>query len=129
MTKEEVSQTYHVPCAILDLYEAWGAPIFAKTSGAWVYDDEDLAQLSAVMSLYTAGFTCEEIAAYLRLPRKPEDACRARLQMIEQKRRQTLEQIHTCDKRLCQLDYLRREMQNEDTTSHTKGGSPCNTQR
>ena len=114
MTKEEASQRYRIPPHILDEYESWGlCGAVKKVMGAWQYDDEDLERLSTIMTLHDIGFTAEEVETYMRLLLEQPDSDRQRLRMMEEKRKETLDEIHFRERQLQRLDYLRHEIQKE----------------
>lgn len=95
MTKEEASRRYRIPPHILDECESWGlCGVVKKVMGAWQYDDEDLERLSTIMTLHDIGFTAEEVETYMRLLLEQPDSDRQRLRMMEEKRKETLDEIH-----------------------------------
>lgn len=107
MTIREVSERYNIPMEILKEYETWARKRAAqKTVGAWQYDDADLERLSLVLSLHEIGFDSREVELYLKLLGQ-EGTEAQRIRMLSQKRSRLLEQIHTQEKLLRQLDYLR----------------------
>ena len=106
MTIREVSERYNIPMEILKEYETWARKRAAqKTVGAWQYDDADLERLSLVLSLHEIGFDSREVELYLKLLGQ-EGTEAQRIRMLSQKRSRLLEQIHTQEKLLEQLDYL-----------------------
>lgn len=108
MTVEEASRQYQIPMDILREYEAWGLCGAVKNvMGAWQYDDSDLEKLSVIMTLYDIGFDTEEIELYMRLLLEQEDSGRERLEMLNEKRNKTLDEIHFREKQLDRIDYLR----------------------
>ena len=114
MTKEEASRRYRIPAHILDEYERWGlCGVVKKVMGAWQYDDEDLERLSTIMTLHDIGFTAGEVETYMRLLLEHPDSDRQRLRMMEEKRKETLDEIHFHERQLQRLDYLRHEIQKE----------------
>ena len=114
MTKDEASQRYRIPPHILDEYENWGlCGALKKVMGAWQYDDEDLERLSTIMTLHDIGFTAEEVETYMRLLLEQPDSNKRRLRMMEEKRNETLDEIHFHERQLQRLDYLRHEIQKE----------------
>ena len=114
MTKEEASRRYRIPSHILDEYESWGlCGAVKKVMGVWQYDDEDLERLSTIMTLHDIGFTAEEVETYMRLLLEQPDSDRQRLRMMEEKRKETLDEIHFHERQLQRLDYLRHEIQQE----------------
>ena len=114
MTKEEASRRYRIPFHILDEYVSWGlCGAVKKVMGVWQYDDEDLERLSTIMTLHDIGFTAEEVETYMRLLLEQPDSDRQRLRMMEEKRKETLDEIHFHERQLQRLDHLRHEIQKE----------------
>ena len=114
MTKDEASRRYRIPSHILDEYESWGlCGAVKKVMGAWQYDDEDLERLSTIMTLHDIGFSAEEVETYMRLLLEQPDSDKKRLRMMEEKRKETLDEIHFHERQLQRLDYLRHEIQKE----------------
>ena len=112
MTQQEASRRYHIPVSVLQEYERWGLCGAVKcVCGAWQYDDEDLERLSTIMTLHDIGFTAEEAETYMRLLLEQPDSGRERLRMMEEKRNETLDEIHFRERQLARLDYLRHEIQ------------------
>ena len=110
MTPKEASEHYNIPISVLQEYESWGLYGAAKTvMGVRQYDDEDLERLSTIMTLHDIGFTGDEAEAYMHLLEQP-DSDKKRLRMMEQKRNETLDEIHFHERRLARLDYLRHEI-------------------
>lgn len=119
MTIHEVSQKYKIPVEILRKYECWGlCESVKKVMGDWHYDDRDLEHLSLIVTLYDTGFTSEEVETYMRLLSEGASTESKRLGMLNQKRNQTLDEIHFKEKQMSHLDYLRykiRKNQREET--------------
>ncbi len=114
MTKDGASQRYRIPPHILDEYESWGlCGAVKKVMGVWQYYDEDLERLSTIMTLHDIGFTAEEVETYMRLLLEQPDSDKKRLRMMEEKRNETLDEIHFHERQLQRLDYLRHEIQKE----------------
>ena len=114
MTQQEASEHYNIPVTILQEYERWGlCGVVKKVMGAWQYDDEDLERLSTIMTLHDIGFTAEEVETYMRLLLGQPDSNKRRLRMMEEKRNETLDEIHFHERQLQRLDYLRHEIQKE----------------
>ena len=109
--RQEVSERYQIPLDILREYESW-APGGAKRKGraGWQYDDTDLERLGTLLTLYEIGFSAQEARTYMCLPEESRTAA-WRLQMLKQKRAETLEEIHRKERQLQKLDYLRYEIQ------------------
>ncbi len=114
MTKDGANQRYRIPPHILDEYESWGlCGAVKKVMGVWQYYDEDLERLSTIMTLHDIGFTAEEVETYMRLLLEQPDSDKKRLRMMEEKRNETLDEIHFHERQLQRLDYLRHEIQKE----------------
>ena len=112
MTQQEASEHYNIPVSILQEYESWGlCGAVKKVMGVWLYDDEDLERLSTIMTLHDIGFTTEEVETYMRLLLEQPDSDKKRLRMMEEKRNETLDEIHFHERQLQRLDYLRHEIQ------------------
>ena len=111
MTMDEASRQYCIPIRILREYEGWGlCGVVKKVMGAWQYDDTDVERLSTIMTLHDIGFTSQEVETYMRLLLEQEGTDRARLRMLDEKRRAALDDIHFREKQLERLDYLRHEL-------------------
>lgn len=114
MTIDEASERYQIPIEILKEYEHWGlCNAVKKVMGAWQYDDEDLENLSLIMTLRDIGFDSKEIETYMRLYLDKDDTDRERLKMLDKKRNQALGEIHFREKQLTNLDYLRYKISNK----------------
>ena len=119
MTIDEASERYSIPLDILREYESWGlCGAVKKVMGAWQYDDTDIERLSTIMTLHDIGFTTHEVETYMRLLLEQEGTDRARLRMLDEKRRAALDDIHFREKQLERLDYLRHELRKR--TDETK---------
>lgn len=77
----------------------------------WQYNDEDLERLSTILTLHDIGFTSEEAEIYMRLLLEQSDSRQRRLQMVEEKRNEILDEMHIQERKLQKLDYLRHELQ------------------
>ena len=111
MTIDEASRQYCIPIQILKEYESWGlCGAVKKVMGAWQYDDTDIERLSTIMTLHDIGFTSHEVETYMRLLLEQEGTDRARLRILDEKRRAALDDIHFREKQLERLDYLRHEL-------------------
>ena len=108
MTIDEASERYNIPLEILHEYERWGlCGAVKKVMGSWQYDDTDLERLSLIMTLHEIGFEISEIETYMKLLLENESSKDQRLQMLELKRQNLLDEIHFREKQLTHLDYLR----------------------
>ncbi|MGI6028317.1 MAG: MerR family transcriptional regulator [Candidatus Heteroscillospira sp.] len=118
MTIHEASEKYKIPIEILQEYERWGlCASVKKLMGSWHYDDRDLEHLSLIMTLHDIGFTSEDVETYMRLLLEGAGTEVKRLQMLNQKRSQTLDEIHFKEKQMDNLDYLRHKIR-----KNQKGG-------
>ncbi len=112
MTIDEVSRQYQIPSQILREYECWGLRGTAgKVIGDWQYDDGDLERLSLILTLHDVGFTVGEVETYMRLSLASGDTDTVRLRMLDRRRDAALDEIHSCEKKLARLDYLRHQLQ------------------
>lgn len=111
MTIHEASEKYNIPIKILQDYESWGlCGEVKKVMGSWHYDDSDIERLSTIMKLHDIGFNNDEIKKYMRLLLKGKSTEQERLEMLNNKRIGTLDEIHFKEKQLDRLDYLRFEI-------------------
>lgn len=114
MTINETSERYGIPVARLKEYEKWGlCGAVKKVIGDWQYDDQDLERLSMIMTLHDIGFEKEEIEHYMKLLISGKETCRERMQILNKKRNQMLEEIHLREKQLECMDCLRYKIQKE----------------
>lgn len=112
MTIREASKKYNIPIQILREYESWGlCGEVKKVMGAWQYDDSDMERLSTIMTLHDIGFDNEEVEKYMRLLLEGRATEQERMEMLNNKRDGTLDEIHFKERQLDRLDYLRFEIQ------------------
>lgn len=117
MTIDEASKRYNIPLDLLREYENWGlCHAVKKVMGSWQYDDTDLKHLSLIMTLHDIGFETAEIETYMKLILAEEDSENRCLQMLEQKRKFLLDEIHFHEKQLGYLDYLRFKIRKNEHT-------------
>lgn len=110
MTIDEASRKYCIPIRILKEYESMElCGTVKRVMGAWQYDDQDIERLSMIMTLHDIGFSKEDIDEYMRLPLSGEkrEQC---MELLNRKRKYTLDKIHILEKQLNNIDYLRNEM-------------------
>ena len=124
MTMEEAAARYGVSAEILQEYRRWGLCGAVKQAMEdWQYDDTDLERLSTIMTLHDIGFTPEEVEAYMRLLLEEPGSRRERLEMLERRRCQALEEIHFRERQLCRLDDLRHALRcPEEVVKNVKNG-------
>lgn len=108
MTIHEASARYNIPMKILKEYENWGlCGAVKRVMGVWQYDDTDIERLSLIMTLHDVGFESAQIETYMKLLLEQKGTEAQRLRMLDQKREDTLDEIHFREKQLERLDYLR----------------------
>lgn len=113
MKKADVSKKYDIPIEILDEYESWGLCNVVKyVMGEWRYDDEDLKRLSMIMALHDIGFKNSEIEKYMRLLLETDNSQQQIIDLLTDKRKSKLQQIHLQEKQLERIDYLRYKIKN-----------------
>ncbi len=113
MTIEEASETYCIPIKILKEYEQMNlCGAVKKVMGKWQYDEQDLEHLSMIMTLHDIGFSAKDIDAYMQLLLSGENEAIC-IEMLNRKRKNTLDKIHFHEKQLTALDYLRHEIRQE----------------
>lgn len=117
MTIDEVSERYNIPIEILRKYQSWGLCNAVKeVMEIWEYDDRDLERLSIIMTLHDIGFTSTEVEKYINLLLQGESTENERLNMLNHRRCNTLDEIHLQEKKLERLDYLRHEIKKAGKT-------------
>ena len=108
MTMQEISERYRIPMDVLKEYEKWGLhDTIEKALDKQKYDDQDIEQLSMIMTLRGIGFETEEVKEYMYLLQKGELTEKKRLSMLNKKRSEELDEIHFKETQINQLDYLR----------------------
>ena len=112
MTKEELCQKYHIPKAVLNLYEK----INPKGQKTAQWDDRDIEKLSLMMTLCESGFSESETArCFQHLEDHREcDTCMA---LLEKKRHSALDEIHRREKQIENIDYLKYKIRNGGTNN------------
>lgn len=108
MTIKEVSEKYNIPIEVLKEYEMWNLCKKSKKSdGEWEYNDDDLEIISIIMTLWNIGFNNDEIKKYMELQLAGDDTESVRLRLLKQKRNVLLDEIHSNEKCIEDIDYLR----------------------
>ena len=108
-SKQEISHSCEDPEGVRELWIVRGCK---EGDGEWQYDDQDIERLSMIMTLHDIGFDKGEVEAYMRLMLEGEKTRQQRIEMLNQKRGRTLDEIHFKEKQIEYMDYLRYEMQN-----------------
>ncbi|EEG29885.1 hypothetical protein CLOSTMETH_02523 [[Clostridium] methylpentosum DSM 5476] len=112
MTKQEITERFQIPWAVIEEYESWN---FCETMGeadVRQYDDRDVECLSLMMTLHEIGFAHEERKHYMKLYLSKNDTSAERLNMLNQQRLKSLDELHLREIQLDQLDVLRYELKN-----------------
>lgn len=92
-----------------------------QVMGEWQYDDQDMERLSLILTLHDIGFTSEEVETYMRLLLEQSGTGKARLRMLEQKRKVALDEIHFREKQVARMDGLRhRRLQEQQSTEEAE---------
>lgn len=106
MTLEDAGKKFVLPLSTLEQYVSFG---FIKKSGkrgeTENYREEDFEQLGLVNTLFSAGFTPEEIKKYLTLTAKT-GTDEQQIRMLKKQRRLLLDGIHKQQKILDSLDFM-----------------------
>lgn len=111
MTINEASEKYNIPIEVLKEYESWGlCDEVKKVMGVWQYDDQDLERLGMIMTLHDIGFSNEEVETYMRLFLDGKATESERMRMLNNLRRNALDEIHFKEKQLERMDYLRHKI-------------------
>ncbi len=112
MTKKEASEKYNIPLDVLDDYEKWNLS-GKERDDDWQYDNKDLEILSLILTLQDTGFEKDEIEEYVTLHLKGDITKDERINILRNKRNQTLDKIHHQEKCLDCIDYLKYEISNK----------------
>lgn len=113
MTEQEACRCCCIPADVTRIYKSWktgtGAGRTAGGSGddSGASDDCDLKCLSLITTLYSIGFAPDEIKTYLDLLYSTSGGRKQRLHMLDARRRELLDKIHSLEKDLVRLDDLR----------------------
>ena len=111
MTKEEIQERYGIPKTVLDEYHKMGlCHSVQDVMEAWQYDDEDIERLSMIMALHDVGFDKSEVEYWLQSMINDSHSVAGIIKMINEKRKQALNEIHFQEKRLERLDYLKHNI-------------------
>ena len=112
MTIAQASRQYKIPAAIVAEYEQLGIPGKQENeNGRWECSPRDLELLSLMATLHQSGLGAEDVKAYIRLVLKGKGTEKARLQILNRRREEALEELHHHEGEVDLLDYLRYELQ------------------
>ena len=101
MTLFEISEKYNIPPEIIKEYEhRFLCGKYENTAGPHEYSDEDIENLSIIITLRDIGFSAEETDRYMR----------TKLCLLCEKRNSLLCQIHSMEDKLQRLDYLKYKL-------------------
>ena len=115
MKIEEVSKRFEVSLEDLHRYEENGLlDDVHQIDGIREYEDQDIKQLSKIITLKKAGFPLEEIKAFMLCKELKSDKNK-RLNILKRQRARLLDRIHEDQKSIDCVDMLIYEIQ----------GCPC----
>ena len=106
MTEQELLKKYNIPAELMEKYR-----IFRKCS---TFNDEDAENMSMIMTLYDIGFDDSETEKYIRLCFSGGDTTKERLAILTKKRKKALSDIHSRQKQLDLIDYMRYKILKEN---------------
>ncbi len=109
MKREEICECYNLPEWIVNEYENYD--FLPKRTQ---YDENDLNQLSMMMTLYELDFDRNEIKQYMKLAAEGKDTSEQRIWMLKEKRNESLNEIHKKEEQLMKLDVLWHRIQKEE---------------
>ena len=106
MTQQELLKKYNIPDELMEKYQK-----FRKCSS---FNDEDAENMSMIMTLYDIGFDDNEAEKYIRLYLSSGDTAQEQLAMLTKKRKSALSDIHSRQKQLDLIDYMRYKILKEN---------------
>lgn len=106
MTQQELLEKYNIPAELMEKYRN-----FRKCSA---FNDADVENMSMIMTLYDIGFDDEETKEYMNLCISDTDTAEERLAMLVKKRKKALSDIHSRQKQLDLIDYIRYKISKEN---------------
>ena len=107
MTINEVCRLYGISQDTLRYYERVGAiPEVNRTSGGIRdYSEEDLKWVQNAICLRDAGVSIEAISEYVKLSKQGDKTIKARLELLNETKKEILENKKKYDEALDRLDY------------------------
>lgn len=107
MTAEQASQYFGVPLEKLQLYEKQGLfDCHKRPDGSVDYDDELMDYLGIINVLTEAGAETETLRSFMRRLMESSITKEEKLRYLRRQRQKLLENIHSKQKSLDQLDYI-----------------------
>lgn len=106
VTEQELLKKYDIPAEIIDKYR--------KLYKCSSFDDADVQKMSIIMTLYEVGFDDKETEKYIKLYLSSYDTTKERLEMLTTKRKGVLSDIHSRQKQIDCIDYMRYKISNEN---------------
>lgn len=107
MTIKEVSQKYNISQDTLRYYERVGRiPKVTRTaSGIRDYQESDLSWVELVICMRSAGLPVEALIEYVELYQQGDQTFSARLELLQEQRRNLEEQQKQLEAAISKLDY------------------------
>lgn len=106
MTEEEITKLFCIPKCVIKKFK--GAGLLKSEEGG--YTDEDIQNLSTYITLMDIGFSQEESKEYMCLLLSKIDTKEKTLNMLNKKRESLLSQIHSKEKQIDKIDYLKHKL-------------------
>lgn len=107
MTIEQASERFDVPLAKLQLYEKQGLfDCHRKANGDIDYNDDLMDYIGIINVLTEAGAEVETLRRFMRKLMSSEITKEEKLRYLRTQRAKLLENIHSKQKSLDQLDYI-----------------------
>ena len=114
MTAEDIKDQYGIPQKILEEYHKWGLCNAVRlTMDQWQYSEVDLERLGMIMALHDMDFSADEAERYMKMLMEGDATKAARMEMLNEKRSQALDEIHLKEKQLERMDYLRMQIRTD----------------
>ena len=107
MTKEQVSERFGVPLDKLQFYEAQGLfDCHRQPDGKIEYKDERMDYIGIINVLVEAGAEMDTLRRFMQKLMQSTITKEEKLRYLRRQRKRLLEDIHSKQKSLDQLDYL-----------------------
>lgn len=107
MTISEVSEKYEISQDTLRYYERIGAipPVHRTKGGVRDYTEEDTGWIELVKCMRSAGLSVEALVQYVKLAQKGDDTLLERRELLNEQRKQLMEQLEAIRTAKERLDY------------------------